>query len=308
MPENQILFSIIIPTYNRPKPLTNCLQSLTELDYPDHNFEVIVVDDGSKIYLDPIVKPFQNQLNLTLISQTNTGPATARNTGAKQAQGKFLAFIDDDCTPANNWLQVLESYLIADVNNLIGGCIINVLADNVFSTASQALLDYIYASYQTKTTFPQFFTSNNIALSAENFWAIGGFDPNFPLAAAEDREFCDRLLSHNYKMRYAQEAIVYHAHHLTLKTFYRQHFNYGRGAFLFHKTYSQRHPQQKSMQSWSFYLKLITYPLTKQYSQPAVLLCFLILLSQLATTFGMITEKLLSHHQLYQLDSQKNKN
>jgi GT2 family glycosyltransferase len=238
----------------------------------------------------------QNQLNLTLIPQANAGPATARNTGAKQAQGKFLAFIDDDCTPANNWLQVLETYLIAHANDLIGGCIINALSENIYATASQALLDYIYASYQNKTKFPQFFTSNNIALSAENFWAIGGFDTNFPLAAAEDREFCDRLLSHNYKMRYAPESIVYHAHHLTLKTFYRQHFNYGRGAFLFHKTYSQRHPQQKSIQSWSFYLKLITYPLTKQYAQAAVLLCFLILLSQIATTFGMVTEKLLSQN------------
>lgn len=296
MLENKIVFSIIIPTYNRPQPLTNCLQSLADLDYPDNRFEVIVVDDGSKISLKTVVKPLQNQLNLTLIPQANAGPATARNTGAKQAQGKFLAFIDDDCTPANNWLQVLETYLIAHANDLIGGCIINALSENIYATASQALLDYIYASYQNKTKFPQFFTSNNIALSAENFWAIGGFDTNFPLAAAEDREFCDRLLSHNYKMRYAPEAIVYHAHHLTLKTFYRQHFNYGRGAFLFHKTYSQRHPQQKSIQPWSFYLKLLTYPLTKQYAQSAVLLCFLILLSQIATTFGMVTEKLLSQN------------
>ncbi|MEA5583191.1 glycosyltransferase [Nodularia harveyana UHCC-0300] len=294
MLETQILFSIIIPTYNRLQPLTNCLQSITNLDYPRNRFEVIVVDDGSKICLDSVVKPFQNQLNLTLISQTNAGPASARNTGAKQAQGKFLAFIDDDCTPANNWLQVLESYLIADVNDLIGGCIINALPENIFATASHALLDYIYASYQNKNTFPQFFTSNNIASSAETFLAIGGFDTNFPLAAAEDREFCDRLLSHNYKIRYVQEAIVYHAHNLTLSTFYRQHFNYGRGAFLFHKTYSQRHPQQKSIQHWLFYLKLITYPLTKQYSQSAILLCFLILLSQIATTFGIVTEKLLS--------------
>jgi glycosyltransferase involved in cell wall biosynthesis len=296
MLENKIVFSIIIPTYNRPQPLTNCLQSLADLDYPDNRFEVIIVDDGSKISLKTVVKPLQNQLNLTLIPQANAGPATARNTGAKQAQGKFLAFIDDDCTPANNWLQVLETYLIAHANDLIGGCIINALSENIYATSSQALLDYIYASYQNKTKFPQFFTSNNIALSAENFWAIGGFDTNFPLAAAEDREFCDRLLSHNYKMRYAPEAIVYHAHHLTLKTFYRQHFNYGRGAFLFHKTYSQRHPQQKSIQPWSFYLKLLTYPLTKQYAQSAVLLCFLILLSQIATTFGMVTEKLLSQN------------
>ncbi|MDB9372527.1 glycosyltransferase [Nodularia sphaerocarpa] len=306
MLENQILFSVTIPSYNRPQTLTNCLQSLANLDYDHKSFEVIVVDDGSKIPLDTVVlKAFQTQFNLTLISQINAGPATARNTGAKQARGKFLAFLDDDCTPKNNWLQVLESYLIASPDDLIGGCTINAIPENIYATASQALLDYIYASYDNKTKFPQFFTSNNIALSTENFWSVGGFDTNFPLAAAEDREFCDRLLSHNYKIKYAEEAIVYHAHDLTLTTFYLQHFNYGRGAFLFHKIYSQRHPQQKSIQPWSFYLKLLTYPLTKQYSQSAVLLCFLILLSQIATTIGIITEKLL-FQKIFNLQQIKN--
>ncbi len=295
MLETQTLFSIIIPTYNRPQPLTNCLQSIINLDYSHNRFEVIVVDDGSKISLDAVVKPFQSQLNLTLISQTNAGPASARNTGAKQAQGQFLAFIDDDCTPANNWLQVLESYLIAHPNDLIGGYTVNALSENIYATASQTLLDYVYISYNANPEKSIFFASNNIAISKKVFLEIGGFNILFSIAS-EDREFCDRLLSHNYKMRYAQEAIVYHAHHLTLKTFYRQHFNYGRGAFLFHKTYSQRHPRQKSIQPWSFYLKLLTYPLTKQYSQPAVLLSFMILLSQIATTFGMVTEKLLSQN------------
>ncbi|MEA5577806.1 glycosyltransferase family 2 protein [Anabaena sp. UHCC 0451] len=295
MLENQILFSIIIPTYNRPQPLTNCLQSIINLNYPRNCFEVIVVDDGSKISLETVVKTFQNQLNLTFISQANAGPASARNTGAKQAQGKFLAFIDDDCTPANNWLQVLESYLIVNPDDLIGGCTVNALSENIFATASQTLLDYVYANYNANPEKSIFFASNNIAISKKVFLEIGGFNILFSIAS-EDREFCDRLLSHNYKMRYAQEAIVYHAHYLTLTTFYRQHFNYGRGAFLFHKTYSQRHPQQKSIQPWSFYFKLLTYPLKQKYSQPAVLLCFLILLSQIATTLGMVTEKLLSQN------------
>jgi GT2 family glycosyltransferase len=291
MLENRIFFSIIIPTYNRPQSLTNCLQGIASIDYPHNCFEVIVVDDGSQMLLDTVVQPFQNQINLTLISQANRGPATARNTGAKQAKGQFLAFIDDDCKPAINWLQVLESQLIVYSDNLIGGCIINAIPDNIYATASQALLDYIYASYD-KTMFPKFFTSNNIALSAEKFHAIGGFDTNFPLAAAEDREFCDRWLSQGYKMRYVKSAIVYHAHHLSLTTFCQQQFNYGRGTFLFHKIYAQRHPQQKTIQPLIFYLKLLTYPLNKKYNQPSFLISGLFLVSQIATILALIKEKI----------------
>ncbi len=144
MLENQILFSIIIPTYNRPQPLTNCLQSLANLDYPHNRLEVIVVDDGSKISLDTVVKPFQNQLNLTLISQTNAGPASARNRGANLAKGQYLGFTDDDCSLDPNWLSALENTFSKRPNALLGGKTINALSDNPYSTASQLLIDYIY--------------------------------------------------------------------------------------------------------------------------------------------------------------------
>ena len=77
--------SIIIPTYNRPKQLATCLESLTKLDYPRDSFEVIVVDDGSKTQLESVVNPFSGELDITLIRQINKGAASARNTGAKQA-------------------------------------------------------------------------------------------------------------------------------------------------------------------------------------------------------------------------------
>ncbi|MFM6516551.1 MAG: glycosyltransferase, partial [Microcystis panniformis] len=65
MTEKLITFSIIIPTYNRPERLKTCLDSLLNLDYPPDNFEIIIVDDGSNQPLDPLIKPYQNQLNLT---------------------------------------------------------------------------------------------------------------------------------------------------------------------------------------------------------------------------------------------------
>ncbi len=57
---------------------------------------------------------------------------------------------------------------------------------------------------------------------------------------SEDRDLCDRWLHHAYRMTYAPEVIMSHVYPLTLRTFWRQHFNYGRGAFRFHRACVRR--------------------------------------------------------------------
>ena len=74
----QLLFSIVTPTYNRPERLATCLQSIAQLDYPRDRFEVIVVDDGSKTPIEPVITPLRDRLNITLLKQLNSGPAAAR--------------------------------------------------------------------------------------------------------------------------------------------------------------------------------------------------------------------------------------
>ena len=133
----QPIFSIIIPTYNRPERLANCLAAIAQLDYPRDRFEVIVVDDGSDASLEPVVTPLQEQIDITLLRQKNAGPAAARNRGAAQARGQFLAFTDDDCQPTTNWLtQFAENFATAP-QSLLGGKTINALVNNPYSTASQ---------------------------------------------------------------------------------------------------------------------------------------------------------------------------
>src|SRR5689334_3533804 len=97
-------FSIVIPTYNRPRQLAKCLESLCRLTYPRDRFDVIVVDDGSPTPLAPVVEVFQSQLRIVVHRQSNGGPAAARNTGAARATGENLAFTDDDCAPESGWL------------------------------------------------------------------------------------------------------------------------------------------------------------------------------------------------------------
>ncbi len=284
-----VFFSIIIPTYNRPERLTNCLDSLKNLNYQGHNFEIIVVDDGSKDPLDSLVNDYRHSLNLTLIRQVNAGPATARNTGANSARGQYLAFTDDDCRVAQNWLSALEKGFSQTPNALLGGRTINALSDNPYSAASQLLIDYLYDYYNADSA--QFFTSNNFAVAKDLFQKVGQFATTFTLAAGEDREFCDRWKHFGYPLRYQKDAIVYHSHHLTLKTFYRQHFNYGRGAFYFHQNRAQRNQQEVKIEPLSFYFKLLQYPFIKVNDTSQISVAFLFLLSQIANASGFFVEK-----------------
>lgn len=290
MNKQQTLFSIIVPTYNRPDKLAQCLQSFMELEYPRDQFQVIVVNDSTEISVETTISPFQSQLNLIFLTQPNSGPATARNTGAFAAEGKFLVFTDDDCTVAADWLENLEKRFVETPDCLIGGRTVNALPDNIYSTASQQLIDYLYGYYNAIGDRAQFFTSNNFALAAEAFQKIGGFDTTFSLAAGEDREFCFRWLNLGGRAVYAPEVTVYHSHALTMGKFWRQQFNYGRGAFLFGKIISKRGVQGKR-QHPSFYLNLLTYPFFHAAGIQKLLIAALFLVSQAGIAAGLFWEK-----------------
>jgi GT2 family glycosyltransferase len=282
--------SIIIPTYNRPERLRNCLSAIVASDYPAHDFEVIVVDDGSHLPIEPVILGFQDRLNLTIIRQANAGPATARNTGIAAATGEFVVFTDDDCVPKPDWLRLLVQHLQENRHCLVGGHTLNALPKKLFSEASQILIDYLYQYFNQGSTQSTFFASNNFGLSRERIQQLGGFNTAFPLAAGEDREFCDRWLQAGYPMQYVPEARINHYHSLNLKTFWRQHFNYGRGAFHFHQLRAQRQDDPIKVEPLSFYWNLLTFPLSQGKGWGAILISLLLLVSQMANGLGFFWE------------------
>ncbi len=296
-------FSIVVPTYNRPKQLERCLTALTQLDYPDDRVEIIIVDDGSNTPLDSTVAPFQTSAdiakNIFLLRQTNAGPAAARNVGVQQAKGDYIAFTDDDCMPSSDWLRQFAEALQRNPAAMLGGRTLNALPKNLFSSASQALIDYLY-SYYDAADQGVFFASNNIAMERSQFLAIGGFDVSFPLAAAEDRNLCDCWQQAGYPMKYVPSATIQHAHALSLKSFWRQHFGYGRGAFCFHQVRAQRTDQPIKVEPLKFYTDLLTYPMTTENVRSPLTVSGLFFLSQVATTTGFFWERLAASSQVHQ--------
>jgi glycosyltransferase involved in cell wall biosynthesis len=252
-----ISFSIIIPTYNRPGQLGSCLGSLERLEFPKSRYEVVVVDDGSNCGMETVIEPYRQTMNITLIEQENSGPGIARNTGVANSRGKFIAFTDDDCKPEPNWLSRFSELLGEDPERMYGGRVLNALDKNIYSTASQLLVDYLYGYYNIEPEHSRFFTSNNMAMARDVFDAVGGFDSNFPGACGEDRELCDHWRYRGYGLSYAPQAVVHHYHELTFWTYCRQHFAYGGGAVRFRMARIRRQQERFKIEPPSFYLGLV---------------------------------------------------
>ena len=280
--------SVIIPTYERPGPLSVCLGALAAQDYPRDRFEIVVVDDGSGISPDDSVERFRRHVDVRFLTQLHAGPAAARNYGAAQAKGAFLAFTDDDCAPAPGWLRSLARAWASCPDCVVGGRTLNELSDNPYSTVSQLLVDYLYVRWNSDPGHATFFTSNNLALAVNVFQSVGGFDVRWTSAAGEDRDFCDRLIARGYQLIYASDALVCHAHHLTLRTFVRQHANYGRAAYRLHQTRARRNERGRTVEPLRFYLTMFAFPFYRSRGTNGAFLAGLLAVAQAATAAGWI--------------------
>ena len=290
-------FSIIIPTYNRPMILTKTLLSLTHLSYPKGKYEVIIVDDGGSAPIGDVVAAFSKGLNIQLLRQRNGGPGIARNSGAKRARGEYLAFINDDCRPEADWLQILDQYISLNAGAAFGGSVLNGCPENNPAAASQLLNSYLYAYFNQDRQAARFFTPSNLAVPTRLFRSSGGFDSHYYLSG-EDRDFLWRWTKNGNALIYVPEARVWHHHPMSLANFYRLHFSYGQGSFRFHRrrTNSQKENNLQANQPipepLSFYVNILRFPFSQVKGIRALLPAGLLLLSQIATSLGAIDEKI----------------
>jgi GT2 family glycosyltransferase len=249
---------------------------------------VLVVDDGGGIDLRPSLQAVEGSLDVRIVGAPHGGPAAARNAGAREARGDFLAFTDDDCVADPGWLRAFEGPLREEPGHLLGGLTRNGLPDNAWSSASQSLLDYLYGYYNAVPEDARFFASNNIAIGKARFEELGGFDVTFPLAAGEDRDLCDRQRHLGGRLVSVPGAVVTHRHHLGPVGFLRQHFNYGRGARRFHEVRALRRGERLHVEPLQFYVDLLRHPFRASRGSRALALAFLTLLAQVANVAGFV--------------------
>jgi GT2 family glycosyltransferase len=291
LPHTGLRFSVIVPTRARLPELRRCLDALAAQRFPRDAFEVIVVNDGSPPLAEHELARYHERLQLRSLDQPWGGPAAARNTGIAHARAAMLAFTDDDCAPEPGWLAAFDEALAHAPLALVGGHVRNALQHDPCASASQLLVDYLYERFDHGDTLgPRFFTSNDLAGSTRLFRDLGGFDTSFRLAAGEDRDLTDRWRLAGHPLVYVPAALVLHYHAMSLGRFTRQHLNYGRGAWTFHRARRVRHAGPRRTESVGFYVDLVCYPLRQSGSARGVLHSALLIWSQVVNAFGYALE------------------
>lgn len=179
-----VTVSIVIPCYNNQDTIVETLDSIKNQDFT--NFEIIIVNDGSKDTSEQIIIEYINtsSLKIDLINQENSGPSSARNNGAAKASGNYLLFIDADD-------KIAPTY--------ISECL------NVFKNKSNAIIVYSEIElFEAETgkwelldfKLPDFLINNCIPIcgmmETSKFKELGGFDLN--ISFTEDWELWIRFV------------------------------------------------------------------------------------------------------------------
>jgi GT2 family glycosyltransferase len=291
---HHVAVSVIVPSHRRLEPLRACLTSLLASDFPADRFEILVVDDGNEELLEATVAAEFDRARVTWLRQeSNGGPAAARNAGARQARGAYLAFIDDDCLAAPDWLSALHRGLERSPGAAVGGALADVSGGSLFCAADQALLDVVYEYYNRNPADAKFLATANFAVPAAGFRAIGGFDERY--RTSEDRDFCARWLASGRRLVFAGDARVAHAATSSTVRFWRRHYAFGRGAYRFRSQHTRDETSGIALEPPHFYRQLVAAAFRRGLRPSAFTVAALIACSQAASACGFFAASLADH-------------
>lgn len=231
-----MLFSVIVPVYNRPEEVDELLDSLSLQTESD--FEVIIVEDGSEIDCKSVVGKYADKLHLSYYAIPNSGPGQARNYGTKHATGKYLLILDSDCILPVEYIHSVKKELDRTNADAFGG------PDKALAsfTPIQKAINYSMTSFFTtggirgqKKKIGKFYPrSFNMGIRKEVYDILKGFSP---MRFGEDIDFSIRIYNAGYKVSLFSEAYVYHKRRNNFKTFFKQVYNSGIARINLYKKY-----------------------------------------------------------------------
>lgn len=264
--------SVVIPVYNRKEEIKRCVNSLLNQNYPPEDYEIIIIDDGSKEDLS-----FLKGERVKYFKQKNQGPAIARNLGIKKSQGEIILFIDSDCVAGENWItEIVKEFK----NNIgcVGGRTIEQKNKGIFNLLINT------KNIQDKAYFP----TNNVGYLKKALEKVKGFNSLFDRPGTEDVELCLNIQKEGYDKIQNNQAIVYHHHKNTLKERIKQSFNFGFGDTAFMLI----HPDKKRFRPFLiFYIPLLSLKNTIKQSKNQIVYFPLIYITNLLLFYSNLIGK-----------------
>ncbi len=222
--------SVVVTYYEAPEALELTLAALEGQDYPRELFEVVIVDDGSRL---PLEAPAGSPLSIRVVHQEDLGfgLARARNTGARAASHPILVFLDCDMMPEAGWLSEHARWHHAASDVLTLGFrahvdVAGIGADDVRGR-SGSLEDLLVGRPARRPEWIEFHmrrtnnltstddifrvvTGGNLGVSAEFYETVGGYDESFTQWGTEDTEFGYRAYTMGGLLVPARDAMCWH--------------------------------------------------------------------------------------------------
>jgi len=225
-------YSVIVPVYNRPDEVEELLESLGTQTFRD--FEVIIVEDGSKIPCKDVCDKFAGILDLHYYFKPNSGPGQSRNYGVERANGDYVVIVDSDAVLPPGYMQAIEDELQRQPADAWGG---PDAAHESFTTIQKAI-SYAMTSFFTtggirggKKQMEKFHPrSFNLGVRRQVYLDLGGFSTErFSKMAlyGEDIDFSIRIFRGGYSCRLFPEAWLWHKRRTDFSRFWRQVYNSG---------------------------------------------------------------------------------
>ena len=217
-------WSLIICTRNRAHDVNDALGRVISLDYQGDEYEVIVVDNASTDNTEATVKSqIANRAGFNYIKEEKLGLSHARNRGIASARGDFIAFIDDDAWPDENWLQKLDEGFKDPKVACVGGKVVP------FFEGTAGWPDWLHPRLYGFFTvvdygdgkrlhYPNYPAGTNMAFRRAIFKQVGLFRHDLgrigeSLLSMEETDLCLRVEGAGYSIEFLPDAVVHHKVH-----------------------------------------------------------------------------------------------
>lgn len=196
--------TVVIPTYQRPVLLQRCIEALLRQDFPQTDYELIIVSDGEDPVTSRTLASFPSKQFPVLryyALPKKSGPAAARNFGWLLAQAELVAFTDDDCIPAEEWLKGIHAAYEAHGKKEIA-----------FSGKTVVPIKNEPTDYEkniARLSAAEFITAN-CACTRQALQRVGGFDERFKMAWREDSDLQFKFIQQAIPIVKVEHALVIH--------------------------------------------------------------------------------------------------
>ncbi|MFK5972729.1 MAG: glycosyltransferase [Flavobacteriaceae bacterium] len=241
-----LLFSFIVPVYNRPDEIRELLDSLLRQTYVS-SYEIVIVEDGSAHSAEAVVEEFKDRLSISYYKKPNSGPGDSRNYGMLRAKGNYYIVLDSDCMLPPQYLTEVEKSLLENFVHCYGGPdaahasfsnvqkAINYAMTSVLTTGGIRGNNMAVGKFQPR--------SFNMGISKKAFEDVQGYGNIHP---GEDPDLSIRLWNKGYETKLIPEAFVYHKRRIDLTKFFVQVNKFGMVRPILNKW----HPETAKITYW----------------------------------------------------------